>query len=42
LIQKVDLVTIENLEKIDPKHALSDQLKELRDATVTRSERQFS
>jgi hypothetical protein len=42
LIQKVDLVTIENLEQIDPKHALSDQLKELRDGTVTRSERQLS
>ena len=41
-MQNVDLVTTENLEQIDPKHALSDQLKELGDGTVTKSERQLS
>jgi hypothetical protein len=30
------------MEQIDPKHALSDRLKELRDGTVTRSDRQLS
>jgi hypothetical protein len=30
------------MEQIDPKHALSDRLKELRDGTVTRSDRYLS
>jgi hypothetical protein len=30
------------MEQIDPKHALSDRLKELRNGTVTRSDRQLS
>jgi hypothetical protein len=29
------------MEQIDPKHALSERLKELRDGTVTRSDRQL-
>jgi hypothetical protein len=39
-MQSIDLVTTQNLEKICPKQALSDQLMKPRDGTVTGSEHQ--